>query len=197
MAANIFILIGLILGYLFLKHFESIDTGFFGTNHPGYESFGKLTLIISTIGGAVCGCAIMYNTLSGSSLWRYPTMATATTFYAPIILFLSIALGIFQSFFNMETVGRIAGKSFFMCIACTIGFVVGGLGSIVIICLIVLYLLVMFIGGALKPKSDMDKYNDEADDLNNKRYHAMHGDLPEPEAKELKQKIDEHNSSKQ
>lgn len=196
MATIIFIITGLILGYLFLKHFESIDTEFFGANHPDYESFGRITVLMSTIGGAICGCAIMYNTLNGYGVWKYPTMATVTTFYAPIILFLAIALGIFQSFFKMETAGRIAGKSFFMCIACTIGFVIGGLGSIVIICLIVLYILALFIGGALKPESNVKKYNEEADDLNNELYRARYDGVSKLEGEDLERRVDNHNNSK-
>ena len=194
MATIIFIIIGLILGYLFLKHFESIDTELFGANHPDYESFGRITVIISTIGGAICGCAIMYNTLNGYGVWEYPTTATVTTFYAPTILFFAISLGIFQSFFKMETAGRIAGKSFFMCIACVIGFIVGGLGSIVIICLIVLYILALFIGGALKPKSDVKKYNEEANDLNNGLYRARYDGLSKSEKEDLEYRVDEHNN---
>lgn len=80
-----------------------------------------------------------------------------------------------------------------MCIACAIGFIIGGLGSIVIICLIVLYLLAMFIGGALKPKSDVEKYNEEAEDLNNELYRARYEGLSKSEKEDLEYRVNEHN----
>lgn len=159
----IFILIGLILGYLFLKHFESIDTALFEVFIPNYKSYGKSIIVLSILGGGICGSTIMYNTLIGEHL----ITKTIIIYYAPILLCCIIAIGMFQSVFKMKAIGLFLGKSFFISIACTIGFVIGGLGSIVIICLIVLYILALFIGGALKPESNVKKYNEEADDLNN------------------------------
>lgn len=195
MTIIILIIVGLVLGYLFLKHFESIDAELFGTNHPNYESFGKITVIMSIIGGAICGCAIMYNIFNGHGVWNPTTMATVITFYTPVILFFTIALGVFQSFFKMETAGRIAGKSFFMCVACAIGFIVGGLGSIVIVCLLTLYILSMFIGKTLKPKSNVNNYNEEAKNLNNELYRTRYEGQSKWEREDLERRIDEHNNS--
>lgn len=188
----IFILIGLILGYLFLKHFESIDTALFEVFIPNYESYGKSIIVLSTLGGGICGSTIMYNTLIGEHL----ITETIIIYYAPILLCCIIAIGMFQSIFKMKAIGLFLGKSFFICIACTIGFVIGGLGSIVIICLIVLYILAMFIGGALKPQSDVKKYNKEAKDLNNELYRARYDGISKLEGEDLERRVDNHNNSK-
>lgn len=185
----IFILIAIILGYLFLKHYESIDTALFEVFIPNYESYGKPVIIISILGGSICGSAIMYNTFIGNHLMA----KTIIIYYAPVLLCCIIAIGIFQSIFKMKAIGLFLGKSFFMCTACVIGFVIGGLGSIVIICLIVLYILALFIGGALKPKSDVKKYNEEADDLNNELYRARYDGLSKLEKEDLEYRVNEHN----
>lgn len=188
----IFILIGLILGYLFLKHFESIDTALFEVFIPNYKSYGKSIIVLSILGGGICGSTIMYNTLIGEHL----ITKTIIIYYAPILLCCIIAIGMFQSIFKMKAIGLFLGKSFFISIACTIGFVIGGLGSIVIICLIVLYILALFIGGALKPESNVKKYNEEADDLNNELYRARYDGISKLEGEDLERRVDNHNNSK-
>lgn len=188
----IFILIGLILGYLFLKHFESIDTALFEVFIPNYKSYGKSIIVLSILGGGICGSTIMYNTLIGEHL----ITKTIIIYYAPILLCCIIAIGMFQSIFKMKAIGLFLGKSFFISIACTIGFVIGGLGSIVIICLIVLYILALFIGGALKPESNVKKYNEEADDLNNELYRARYDGVSKLEREDLERRVDNHNNSK-
>lgn len=188
----IFILIGLILGYLFLKHFESIDTALFEVFIPNYKSYGKSIIVLSILGGGICGSTIMYNTLIGEHL----ITKTIIIYYAPILLCCIIAIGMFQSIFKMKAIGLFLGKSFFISIACTIGFVIGGLGSIVIICLIVLYILALFIGGALKPESNVKKYNEEADDLNNELYRARYDGVSKLEGEDLERRVDNHNNSK-
>lgn len=188
----IFILIGIILGYLFLKHYESIDIALFEVFIPNYESYGKSVIIISILGGGICGSALMYNTFIGNHLMA----KTIIIYYAPVLLCCIIGIGMFQSIFKMKAIGLFLGKSFFLFIACTIGFVIGGLGSIVIICLIVLYILAMFIGGALKPTSDVKKYNEEADDLNNELYRARYDGISKLEGEDLERRVDNHNNSK-
>lgn len=54
----------------------------------------------------------------------------------------------------------------------------------------------MFIGGALKPESNVKKYNEEADDLNNELYRARYDGISKLEGEDLERRVDNHNNSK-
>lgn len=193
----IFVLIGLILGILFLKHYDNLDQSFFKNSFAEYQSFGKEAVMMSTAGGAIFGCATTFNLLAGNDIWHTSNLATAIIFTSPILLFVAVSFGIFQSFVRMQSIGQIIGKSIFMLLACLIGFIIGGIGSFIVITVIIIYILALFIGGALK-STPQDKavkeYNEEAEELNNERWNAMHDpNYKESDAKRLQENIDRHN----
>mgnify|MGYP005972729023 CR=1 FL=1 len=143
----ILIIVGIVVligGYYFIKSFDKIDAHFFGSTSPDYEPFGLVLVILSALGGAIATGSSLANELFNLDIDT--DSVVNTTCFGVIIL---IAFGFYISCMRMGNWGARIGKFCFLMIACLLGAGTGAIGSVVIICGIILYLLLIVFGTLL------------------------------------------------
>lgn len=133
----------LIGGYYFIKNFKKIDVKYFGTSSESYESFGFPSVIISALIGAVYGITLIFDV-------NIIEKVSENMGHAFILL---LALNLYLSFARMESWKFRFAKFSFMVIACLIGALIGIIGSVIIICAIIIYIVVMLLFGSLRGSS--------------------------------------------
>lgn len=137
------ILAAVVGGYFFLKKYDRIDKYLF-SSVENYKPFGLKIVYISAIAGAVFGCIFMYSELSDTELNLKPIYLMAYTIFVYIL-----SMSIYQTILTLDSVGAIIGKSLWMLLSCALAAVIGFAGSIVIICIIILYLVIAVLGGMI------------------------------------------------
>ena len=184
------ILVGLVLGGLFLKYFKRIDTALFGKTTENYEPFGLVTVLICMLSGAVIGGGTFLNKAFDVD-WPIKSIET----YSAMITISALSYAVYAAIAKMEGVFARIGKIFFMVFSCAIGMFVGALGSVVAIVLVILFLLLYIVGGMLTSKTDSRAaYKQEADELNWEREQMMgRSHVSEEEAFDLRNRIRQHN----
>ncbi len=187
------ILVGLILGGLFLKYFKRIDTALFGKTTENYEPFGLVTVLICMLSGALIGGAAFLNEIFNAH-WPIKSIETCSA----MITISALSYAVYAAIARMGSLLARIGKTFFMLFSCAIGMLVGALGSVVAIVLVILVLLLYIVGGMLTSKSDSrTAYNQEADELNWER-EQMKGrmgrsNVSKEEVFDLGNRIRQHN----
>ena len=185
-------IVGLVLGALFLKYFNRIDLAWFGKTSEYYQPFGIIPVAICVLSGALAGGSIFLNQIFNAD-WNVDTIQAVSA----MIIIGAISYSVYESIAKIESVPGKIGKVFFMIVSCLIGGLVGFSGSVVAIILIILYLLILIIGAALSSssKSSAAAYNKEAEDLNRERNQMLGRDnVSAGEVYDLKRRIDDHNS---
>ncbi len=157
---NILIVVGvgiliMILGYQFLKHYNGIDSYFFGPkNRPGetrdYEPFGRTQVLLCLIPGAML-TAIPTLKMVFNIDWNEDSAMVGIS----LSLIVVFSFNLYEAIARMDTFGRRVGKFFFLTVACGVGVGIGALGSVIVFALVVLYLIflafsVALSGGSLK-----------------------------------------------
>lgn len=162
----IILIIGLlILGYYFLKNFDSIDYFFFKESEPDYDSFGILVVYISAFVGALVGSVFFYTQAFDS---HAVGLLNWVIFFSTLILGLAYCISVYQSFIYMSKTGYIIGKMLFMFVSCLLGGVIGFAGSIVIIAICILFLFLSILGKATLGDSASSKKGHIVDSYGNK-----------------------------
>lgn len=161
MAPFIFIIIGLIAGYFFITKFKKIDNALF-SSIENYQPFGIQIVYISAFMGALFGCLFMYGQIVDSEMDLKPIMALMAVFFSVMV-----STSVFQAFIYLDSAGSIIGKSIFMIVSCALALAIGAAGSIVIICLAIIYIVLLVIGKATL--GDYGKRYTTTDEYGNKR----------------------------
>lgn len=161
MGTIILIIIGLIAGYFFITKFEKVDRALF-SSIEGYVPFGIFVVYISAFIGAVLGCVFLYAEMIDKQF-------DFNGAFFSIVIFggMMICASIFQAFIYLDSVGSIIGKSIFMIVSCALALAIGAAGSIVIICLAIIYIVLLVIGKATL--GDYGKRYTTTDEYGNKR----------------------------
>lgn len=183
-------IVGLILGALFLKYFNRIDLAWFGKTSEYYQPFGIIPVAICVLSGALAGGSTFLDQIFNAD-WNVDSIQAVSA----MIIIGAISYSVYESIAKIESVPGKIGKVFFMIVSCLIGGLVGFIGSVTAIILVIFYLLILIIGSALSPSNkSRAAYNKEAEDLNWERNQMMGRDnVSEGEVYDLKRRIDDHN----
>lgn len=163
---GIILIIGLlILGYHFLKRFDSIDYFFFKESEPDYDSFGMLVVYISALAGALVGTVFFYIQMFDS---HAVGLLNSTLFFSILILGFAYCISVFQSFIYISKTRYIIGKMLFMFVSCILGGAIGFAGSIFIIAICILFLFLSLLGKATVGDSGSSKKGHIVDSYGNR-----------------------------
>lgn len=139
----------LILGYQFLKHYNGIDSYFFGPkNRPGetrdYEPFGRLQVLLCLIPGAMLTAIPILKKIFSLHGNEDSVMVGIS-----LSLIVVLSFNLYEAIARMDTLGRRVGKFFFLTVACGVGVGIGALGSVIVFAFVVLYLIFLAFSVAL------------------------------------------------
>ncbi len=133
----------LVGGYYFLKKYRNMDAALFG-DVEGYNASGVYIVYASAIIGAIFGCIFMYTQMTDKHV---DTKMFGIIIYT--VMSLILCTSIYQSILAFDNIGFVIGKSLWMLFSCALAGVIGFAGSVIIICLIILYLVIAFLGRML------------------------------------------------
>ncbi len=145
----------LVGGYFFIKKYKTIDKALFG-KVVDYKPFGINMVYISAIIGAIFGCVFLYGEFANK------TVDSTTPLLLIYFIYIHIfCLCVYQAILRLDTVGAIIGKSLWMLFSCVLAAVIGAVGSVVIICIIILYLVIAVLGGMIFGSGKKTKIREE------------------------------------
>lgn len=171
-------------GYFFLNNFEKYDNLFFKKMDLDYQSFGKMEVLVCAILG---GCFILES---------YLVSYRANFFYILSISGVTCYL-IFDTINRLRTSKLLFLKLLWGILSCCVGFIIGCIGSVVIIVSLIVWILIMGIIGTYKranaraTKEQVKQYNNEAEELESESLHMHRSSQSEIEEHERKVQI--HN----
>ncbi len=139
----ILVIAALVGGYYFLKKYRNMDAALFG-DAEGYNASGVYIVYVSAAIGALFGCLFMYSEMAHEKLDTETWSVVIAT-----IMSLILCTSIYQSILAFDNIGFVIGKSLWMLFSCALAGVIGAVGSVIIICLIILYLVIAFLGRML------------------------------------------------
>ncbi len=139
----VLVIAALVGGYYFLKKYRNMDAALFG-DVEGYNASGVYIVYVSAIIGAIFGCIFMYTQMTDKHV---DTKMFGIIIYT--VMSLILCTSIYQSILAFDNIGFVIGKSLWMLFSCALAGVIGFAGSVIIICLIILYLVIAFLGRML------------------------------------------------
>ncbi len=145
----------LIGGYFFLKTYRKMDAALFG-DVEGYNASGVYIVYASAIIGAIFGCIFMYSQISNKH-----ADTEIFSIFVYILMSLILCTSIYQSILAFDNVSTVIRKSLWLLFSCVLAAVIGAAGSVVIICIIILYLVIAVLGGMIFGSGKKTKIREE------------------------------------
>ncbi len=136
----ILVIAALVGGYYFLKKYKNMDAALFG-DVEGYNPAGIYIVYISAVIGALFGCIFMYTEMTNNDVNTDVMSVVICT-----IMSLILCTSIYQSILAFDNISTVIGKSLWLFFSCALAAVIGFAGSVIIICLIILYLVIAIFG---------------------------------------------------
>ncbi len=132
-------IIAVIAGYFFIKKYNDMDKALFG-DIKGYHPIGIYLVYISVTMGAIFGGLFLYQELGDESL-------NTDMFYVLVYTIMSLILctSIYQSILIFDSAELIIGKSLWTIFSCALAFIIGAAGSFIVFCVVVLWIMWLFV----------------------------------------------------
>ncbi len=119
-------------------------------------------------------CIFMYTQMTDKHIdTEIPSVVICT------IMALIFCTSIYHSILTFDNVGTVIGKSLWMLFSCALAAVIGFAGSIVIICIIILYLVIAVLGGMIFGSGNKTKIREEDGTEHTVKDMGMFGNIDE------------------
>ncbi len=129
----------LVGGYFFLKKYRKMDAALFG-DVEGYNPSGIYIVYASAVIGAIIGCIFMYTEMTDKHIdTEIPSVVICT------IMALILCTSIYHSILTFDNVGTVVGKSLWLLFSCALAAVIGAVGSFIVFCVVVLWIMWLFV----------------------------------------------------
>lgn len=147
MAQIILAIVVVIAILFFIKKYAAIDAKLFNRGAEEFQPMGKVSVYISVCLGALIGFIVTIYSMFGDG---NPFALGFTSWgivcnIIPFLLFATIAVCFYMAFAHETTWGRRVARALFMTVACTLGFVGGIIGSILVLVALFVWVLLKVI----------------------------------------------------
>lgn len=139
-------------GYFFLRYFNRIDRSLFDSTDTDYEPFGMIVVAVSGFAGALAAGGTFIEEI-GHFGWRIQSVYLMAIHIGAICL----AYSVYEAVTRMHSAGAVFGKTVFLWIACCIGGVIGALGSVVMICVLIIVAVLYILSAVLSDSGGKGK----------------------------------------